>query len=234
MAAVRAIEAYLRDHERYRLDSPVPGLGEDSVDNFLFTAHSGFCEQFASAEVVLARSVGIPARLVTGYAVDANDAATVPGAQSGVVVRGTSAHAWVEVSLDGASWVTSDPTAGAPMDTSPAPQSWWSVLGHRLGVWSGPMVVGGVVIAGAGMVLLLRHSRWTLLLTGISQRRARWVFERAQGSEVRAVMSAVRRFETRAARRGFPRRPGESLTEFAKRLCDQGVVHIGPKALNMQ
>src|SRR5207249_9322918 len=51
--AVDAVERYLRSNATYRLDSPLPAPGEDAVDDFLFVSHQGFCEQFASAAVVL-------------------------------------------------------------------------------------------------------------------------------------------------------------------------------------
>jgi len=44
-----------------------PPLGANSVDEFLFSTRSGFCEHYASALAVLARSAGIPARIVAGY-----------------------------------------------------------------------------------------------------------------------------------------------------------------------
>ena len=53
--------------------------------------HAGFCEQFASAEVVLLRAAGVPARLATGFAHG------VPDADGRRLFRASDAHAWVEV-----------------------------------------------------------------------------------------------------------------------------------------
>ena len=64
--AVTAVDDYLQTHETYDLTSPVPAPGHDAVDDFLFVSHRGFCEQFASAAVVMLRSTGIPARLGHG------------------------------------------------------------------------------------------------------------------------------------------------------------------------
>lgn len=107
-AKVSAIESYLRAHQRYRLDSPVPDADEDAVDDFLFESHEGFCEHFASAEAVLLRAVGVPARLVTGFA---------GGSRSGTgrILRGSDAHAWVQVHVGDGRWMWSDPTAGATL-----------------------------------------------------------------------------------------------------------------------
>jgi transglutaminase-like putative cysteine protease len=104
--AVRAVEDYLRGHATYDLDAPVPPAGEDAVDSFLFVTHQGFCEQFATAAVVLLRAAGIPTRLVTGYS--QGDLASDPGRR---VMRATDAHAWVQVWFPGVGWIDSDPTA---------------------------------------------------------------------------------------------------------------------------
>ena len=119
-AKVSAIEDYLHAHERYRLDSPVPDADEDAVDDFLFESHEGFCEHFASAEAVLLRAVGVPTRMVTGFA-----GGSLEG--TGRVLRGSDAHAWVQVHLGDGRWMWSDPTAGAPSPrtgTVPSPGCW--------------------------------------------------------------------------------------------------------------
>lgn len=85
-----------------------PLLGRDSVDEFLFDTRRGFCEHFASAFVVMMRSAGIPARVVTGY--QGGEINPVDGV---MVVRQSDAHAWAEVWLDGRGWVRVDPTAAA-------------------------------------------------------------------------------------------------------------------------
>lgn len=113
-AAVDAVESYLHEHATYNLDAPVPAPGEDSVDSFLFVTHQGFCEQFATAAVVLLRAEGIPSRLVTGYS--QGDLTTNPGRR---VMRGADAHAWIQVWYPGLGWVDSDPTATAVLGAAP-------------------------------------------------------------------------------------------------------------------
>lgn len=114
--AVRAVDDYLRRVATYDLDAPVPPAGEDAVDSFLFVTHQGFCEQFASAAVVLLRAAGIPSRLVTGYS--QGDLTSDPGRR---VMRGQDAHAWIQVWYPGIGWVDSDPTANAAPGTGEAP-----------------------------------------------------------------------------------------------------------------
>src|SRR5204862_7560665 len=79
--------------------------GEDPVDWFLFDAGIGYCEQFATAETLMLRALGIPARLVTGYATGDYDPVL-----NQAVVRERDAHAWVEAYFPGHGWVPFDPT----------------------------------------------------------------------------------------------------------------------------
>ena len=82
--------------------------GRDPVDWFLFDAKIGYCEQFATAETLMLRSLGIPARLATGYSTgDYNPVLD----QS--IVREHDAHAWVEVWTG--RWWAYDPTNDCPV-----------------------------------------------------------------------------------------------------------------------
>jgi transglutaminase-like putative cysteine protease len=89
---------------RYTLD---PGVyGNDTADEFWFDRKEGFCEHIASAFVILLRSAGIPARIVTGY--QGGELNRVDGFW---IVRQSDAHAWTEVWLSGQGWVRVDPTS---------------------------------------------------------------------------------------------------------------------------
>lgn len=100
---------------RYTLDPGVYGV--HTADEFWFDRKQGYCEHIASAFVVLARAMGIPARLVTGYQGGA------PNPVDGVwTVRQSDAHAWTEVWLPGTGWKRIDPTSlVAPERTLRAP-----------------------------------------------------------------------------------------------------------------
>lgn len=78
-------------------------------------------EQYAVAMALMARQLGIPARVVMGFYPDANQAAGYSW-----VVKGSQAHVWVEVAFDGAGWVAFDPTpdrAKTPNTDVPQPKS---------------------------------------------------------------------------------------------------------------
>lgn len=83
-----------------------PALDMNAVDDFLFNTKRGFCEHYASALTVMARSVGIPARIVTGY--QGGEFNPMGGY---FVVRQSDAHAWTEIWLEGRGWQRIDPTA---------------------------------------------------------------------------------------------------------------------------
>jgi transglutaminase-like putative cysteine protease len=117
---VMAITYYLQQNYTYDLNLPPVPAGEDPVDWFLFDAKTGYCEQFATAAALLMRSVGIPARLATGYATGDYDPVL-----NQAVVRERDAHAWVEVWFPHHGWVPVDPTPGvSPLAATRFPQHW--------------------------------------------------------------------------------------------------------------
>ena len=105
----KAIETYLRTNYPYDLDVPAPPEGREVADYFLFDLKKGYCDYYATSMVVLARSVGIPARFVSGYSPGSYDA---PNAQ--YIVRELNAHSWVEVYFPEIGWVEFEPTASLP------------------------------------------------------------------------------------------------------------------------
>ena len=105
----RAIEVYLRTNYPYTLDVPPPLDGQDVADHFLFEVGKGYCDYYATAMVVLARSSGLPSRFVSGYSPGSYDA---PNAQ--YVIRELNAHSWVEVYFPEIGWVEFEPTASLP------------------------------------------------------------------------------------------------------------------------
>ena len=68
----RAIEQFLRQYP-YSLEVQTPPREVDPVDHFLFEQRAGYCDFYASAMVVLARAVGLPARLAVGYLAQPED-----------------------------------------------------------------------------------------------------------------------------------------------------------------
>lgn len=87
-----------------------PSNGADPLEHFLAT-REGFCQQFAGTFAVMARHLGIPARVAIGFTwgdpiSEAEDGRTV------YAVSGRQTHAWPEVWFDGLGWVAFEPTPG--------------------------------------------------------------------------------------------------------------------------
>jgi transglutaminase-like putative cysteine protease len=82
----------------YSTTAPVPPGDDDLVDFFLFESQTGYCQYFASAMVMMARSLGMPARVAAGFA---------PGERqedNTFLVREANAHAWAEIFFPGYGW----------------------------------------------------------------------------------------------------------------------------------
>ena len=105
----KAIESYLRTTYPYDLEIPTPPEGQDVADYFLFDLKRGYCDYYATAMVVLARSSGIPARFVSGYSPGEYDALNAQ-----YVVRELNAHSWAEIYFPEVGWVEFEPTASEP------------------------------------------------------------------------------------------------------------------------
>ena len=207
-----AIESYLRLFP-YTLDVPAPPPNRDVVDYFLFDLQRGYCDYYASSMVVLARAVGLPSRLVVGYATGTYDSS-----QAQYVVAASDAHSWAEVFFPDFGWVEFEPTGGRPaierlteqelLDLSElsiplgAPSSRWQNLGKLI-------VIG--LCAGLLISALLGLAWWT-----IDSRRLRSL------SPTAALMTVYQRLYKQAAGLDVPLEPGytpyESQSEMLRNL----------------
>jgi transglutaminase-like putative cysteine protease len=117
----RRIETHLIQNYEYTLN--FQGRSNESpIEDFLFRYRSGQCEYFASSMVLLLRSQGIPARLVTGFL-----GGEYNPFEGYFIVRDSNAHAWVEAWLPGEGWRIFDPTppAGRPAEVE---QGGWLLM----------------------------------------------------------------------------------------------------------
>lgn len=111
-----AIQQHLLENYRYSLEADTTTLSHP-LEEFLFTRKTGYCEHYATAMVVMLRTVGIPARLVTGFlATEWNEYGNY------FTVRQRDAHAWVEVYFPRSGWITMDPTP--TVSAAVAPTRW--------------------------------------------------------------------------------------------------------------
>lgn len=109
-----ALQSYFRDGTEFRYDTSVDsGTSDDAVWDFL-QSRRGYCVQFATAMTVLARTLGIPARLGVGF---------LPGdlgSDRVYRVTGADAHAWPELYFPGTGWVRFEPTPAVQTGPPPA------------------------------------------------------------------------------------------------------------------
>jgi len=106
----RAIEAYLESEKQYSQDVQAPT--GTMADGFLFEMEAGYCTYFAGTMATMLRTQGIPTRVAVGYS---------SGQWAGNdtwVVRGSDAHAWVEVYVPDVGWIEFDPTPGNAVDSA--------------------------------------------------------------------------------------------------------------------
>ncbi len=101
---MRALTDYLSRTAIYTLTpNHTVKQDEDPVAPFLFGDHRGYCVHFAHAIVYMARSLGIPARIGTGYLTDLSQAK-----DGHVLLRMSDRHAWAEAYVAGIGWVPFD------------------------------------------------------------------------------------------------------------------------------
>lgn len=92
----------------YAMSSGVPPGAGDTLLRWVDSEAAGHCEFFAGSFVLLARSAGFPARLVTGFR-----GGTWNGFSGSFAVRNANAHAWCEIFDDtSGAWLRIDPTPG--------------------------------------------------------------------------------------------------------------------------
>ncbi|MGH7752436.1 MAG: transglutaminaseTgpA domain-containing protein, partial [Gemmatimonadales bacterium] len=215
---VQAVNRHLWRQYAYDLSIGPQRRPGDAVDYFLFEERRGYCEQFASAMIVLLRAVGIPARLATGYT-----PGTVHPLTGLLEIRNSDAHAWVEVFFPGTGWVEFEPTPSFPDPAAlggPGVPRWgWQgvteYLSARLATVTPPRWLMAVLLplaravpwmAGAGVLA-------ALLLLGRSLRHA------GQGGAQTEVLAAYLGMLRVLARRGLRRAAAETPREFASRTA---------------
>lgn len=100
-----AIEQYLRGFT-YNDQIAAPPPGVNGVNYFLFDVQEGYCDYYASSFAMMARTLGIPARVSAGY----SQGEYLPEANV-YRVREYNGHSWPELFFPGYGWIEFEPTA---------------------------------------------------------------------------------------------------------------------------
>lgn len=129
-----AITRYLRREIKYSNPLPEsPPTGVDPIEWVLFDLKQGFCNYYAAAEVLMLRSVGVPARMAAGFAEGAFDEEA-----NVYIVRNLNAHAWPEVYFPGYGWIEFEPTGNQdPLDRPNRPEDLADLEGGQI---AGPVL----------------------------------------------------------------------------------------------
>ncbi len=189
-----AITDYLRNSIQYSTSLPAAPKNQDPIAWVLFDYKKGFCNYYASAEVLMLRSIGIPARLAVGFAQGEHQNVTY-------TVRTRDAHAWPEVYFPGVGWVEFEPTVNQDPLIRPTAASLTNIPGvspplqkkpvgedqnlstgnsksslpttHLLfleSIFLRALIIASILAAGIVLVLLLRRYRiWSRIPVYISR-----------------------------------------------------------------
>ncbi|QKY71453.1 transglutaminase domain-containing protein [Lentibacillus sp. CBA3610] len=242
-----SIESYFgRSGFTYQIsDVPVPDEDQDYVDQFLFETQAGYCDNYSTAMVVMLRSLDIPARWAKGFTGgDVVQNGDTTEEYDIYEVTNANAHSWVEVFFPGSGWVPFEPTQGfsnltdfhmsldeseqsdeeespemeTPEDqqeempeeeeaTTAAAQddndsgnfaiNWWYVL------------IGVVMAALIGFIIYRTRFRW----------RTAYLFRKLElRHDGKTFQDAYHCLLDLLAHRGFPKKPDQTLREFANRI----------------
>lgn len=116
-----AIEKYLHENYSYSEAPPSPPENVDPIIYFLFESEEGFCQQFTTAYILMARSLDIPSRYAVGFYVGQRDvepesyqeALEMGFIEDGVYsVYDSNAHTWPEAYFPEVGWIMFEPTPG--------------------------------------------------------------------------------------------------------------------------
>ena len=183
----------------------------DPIVDFLERHHRGHCELFASAMALLARSIGIPTRLVVGYRVD--EVNSITGL---AVVRDRNAHTWVDAWV-GDHWQSFDPTPTSELLASTR-ASGWEHAGEALslawdrtiGFLAAITLLTYGIFSGASAIVLILVRRF------LQRRRT----ARGGVALISRPLPAFETLSTALELAGWARAPSEPLERFARRVDD--------------
>ncbi|CAA9457342.1 MAG: FIG001454: Transglutaminase-like enzymes, putative cysteine proteases [uncultured Rubrobacteraceae bacterium] len=245
--AMLALTDHLQNGYPYDLSIPPQSKDMDAVEYFLFEEQRGYCEQFSSSLAVMARSLGIPARIATGYTSGEYNPFT--GLYE---VKASFAHAWVEVYFPGYGWSTFDPTPG--YDSTPweyrdtgnmqGGQAFGFIAG-KAGEVIGPalkpvgslmrgvasldpasIIIAACLLGGASLAFIYGRKRLALIRrrASLNPQRSIKVSDARLYSRYKAITSA---FEEAGVVREKDETPEEFSRRAARELEEPGVARLG-------
>lgn len=227
---LQAICKYLQTNYSYTTSPQMPPPGKSMLEHMLFDSKEGYCTWYATAATILARCVDIPARYVQGYCSQLNG-------YTYNMIDWQDSHAWCEAYIRGYGWVTVEATPGYDM----AGADWTLQTGTDSPDGSGviheepeeepqepggltpentpqpeqqseaePIIVRFVMIAACGIAMVV------LLVAAMRYEKQKRRYDSADYSG-KAVIDLENMLKI-LARRGYKRRPNESLRKYFGRI----------------
>jgi hypothetical protein len=217
---LRILTDFFQERFSYSLDLKREKHDDTPIGEFLLHTRSGHCEYFATATVLLLRAAGLPARYATGYAVQ-----EFSPLENRFIVRSRHAHAWALVYVDGVwhdfdttpeVWVTQEAETASFLEPLYDLLSWGL---FNFSSWRWSEREGGIS----------KHMGWLLipliLLLARRLHSRNRVKRRAKREEMKGrqelrpgMDSEFYLIEKRLIELGYPRRPGETLSEWIGRI----------------
>jgi transglutaminase-like putative cysteine protease len=214
----RALERFLRQYP-YSLDVALPPSDQDPVDFFLFDLQSGYCDYYSSAMAVMARSLGLPARIAVGFLPQPTDAS---GVQTIYQING---HSWTEIYFPEYGWIEFEPTAAFP---SPHDAPTTEELESDTAVEPEPPVIPPPAPLEPTWLRLWRG--WNEILLVVALAVGYWLWQRWQKQLARrdSVVWAYGRLQQHADKLGQPHQSSQTPDEFTAVL----LTHLNNYAQN--
>jgi transglutaminase-like putative cysteine protease len=234
---LQAVRSFFRENFSYSFWQGRPrnlGTNETALSRFLLRTHSGHCEYFATATVLLLRQLGVPARYAVGYAVHESSG-------KGYVVRERDAHAWClawdeqnriwqDIDTTPGSWIREESDRASPLEWLMDGWSWISFQFSKF--------LSGQTHLRRYALIALIPILGLMLYQIVFRKNRRW--RRRTGEEPEPVAiwpgkdSEFYRVERLLARRGLARRPEELLSGWLERaLHEPGLAPVKSRLLHL-
>jgi len=220
-----AVKVWLDTNVKYSLKEKHQGVDDPTAD-FLFGNKIGYCVHNAHAAVYLWRSLGIPARVGTGYMVDESGRRG-----STLIVTNKDAHAWPELYVEDFGWVVMDITPSENLDPpgQPMDEDLADILSDMARIeaiedapeprdysWLRTALKYTALFTLLALVTTVMFTHWSVKFW----RRWRLVFARPKTMPRVGYRVAL----DLLSEAGFHRFPGETRERFARRLADMTPV----------
>ena len=218
---INRVRGFFQNRFTYSLNLQTPPTGATPLQHFLTRTHSGHCEYFASATVLLLRAAGLPARYATGFLVK-----EYSKLEKQYVVRSRHAHAWTLVWYDQAwhewdttppSWVQSEEKSASLLQALSdfwawgvfKFTSWWQQDHNRILKHFWWLLVPLLIWSAGKFKIISRIRSWTKKQPLTNARLI------TPGSD-----SEFYQVERMLADRSLPRLPSETLSAWLKRVAE--------------